>query len=261
MSLFAYILKLNDFIIDKIYLLHKFFLYLKPGLIRIRLASRKLPRDGKGKELIIVLNGPSIKKQQLVNLKNKTSMFVNRGFLLPEYKEIQPNYHVFVDSKLRDGIWPVTWLDDIVKMCPNIRIILPLSWYNHPTFFNYKKSPNIYWLPWELPFLNLGVSGGCFSYAIYNQFDKIYFTGFDGDYLFHEILKHSETHFYGNDTELSSKTTKDYVIDLFTMSRHFHDLNRLRNYADRHSLNIYNLTEGGLLDMFERKSFDEIVNH
>ena len=94
------------------------------------------------------------KTQDLSVLKGKETMFVNRGFMHPMYKDLQPAYHVFVDTKMLKGIWPATWIGDILQMSPNTKILLPLSWSNIKIFKPYEKS--IYWLNWNLPFNNLG---------------------------------------------------------------------------------------------------------
>ena len=132
-------------------------------------------------------------------------MFVNRGFMHPMYKDLQPAYHVFVDTKMLKGIWPATWIGDILQMSPNTKILLPLSWSNIKIFKPYEKS--IYWLNWNLPFNNLGVSGSCFSFAIQQKFEHIYFTGFDATGIGHEMIKTADSHFYGNDKELENKPT------------------------------------------------------
>ena len=60
-------------------------------------------RDAAGKDVVIVLNGPSISKQPLERLKGHDLVFVNQGFRHPAYKELQPKYHVMIDSKLIHG--------------------------------------------------------------------------------------------------------------------------------------------------------------
>ena len=51
---------------------------------------QSMPHEGKGRDLFIILNGPSLKKQDISTLKGKDLMFVNRGFMHPLYKELQP---------------------------------------------------------------------------------------------------------------------------------------------------------------------------
>lgn len=232
------------------------------GSVRaIRKKMNGRPLEGLGKELYILLNAPSLKTQDISVLKGKNTMFVNRGFMHPLYKELQPKYHVFIDTKMLKGIWPISWIDEIWAMSPNTTIILPVSWYANPLFAKYKDSDKIYWTTYTLPFHNLGVSGDCFNFAIQQKFDKIYFSGFDATGIGHEMVKTADSHFYGNDRELENKSTKQFVIDLLMHSRHLHDLNRLADWCAKKGYNLVNITNGGLLDMFPRENVLPIIKN
>lgn len=89
----------------------------------------------------------------------------------PMYKDLQPAYHVFVDTKMLKGIWPATWIGDILQMSPNTKILLPLSWSNIKIFKPYEKS--IYWLNWNLPLI-IWVYQDLVSLLQYNKNLNIY---------------------------------------------------------------------------------------
>lgn len=214
----------------------------------------KIPPMGVGQDLYILLNAPSLNTQDISVLKGKSIMFVNRGFKHPLYAELQPKYHVFVDPKMLKGVWPVSWLDEIWAMSPETVIILPASWYAADLFSRYRKDKRIYWIYYSLPFYNLGVSGSCFAFAIHNQYQRIYFAGFDATGIGYEMVKSSNSHFYGNDKELENKSTAQFAIDLLMHSRHLHDLNRLADWCKKHNITLINMTNGGLLDMFPREN-------
>ena len=220
---------------------------------KVRNHMRHLPLEGVGKDLYILLNAPSLNTQDISVLKDKNTMFVNRGFMHPLYAMLQPKYHVFVDSKMLKGIWPVNWIEQIWEKSPHTKILLPISWYTNGLFEKYRNNDKIYWLNWNLPFYNLGVSGACFSFAIQQKFEHIYFAGFDATGIGHEMVKTANSHFYGNDQELEGKSTKQFAIDLLMHSRHLHDLNRLADYCKERQISLINITNGGLLDMFPRK--------
>ena len=224
-----------------------------------RMAS--LPKEGVGQDLFIILNGPSVSTQDLSKLKGKNLMFVNKGFRHPLYKELQPKYHVFVDPKLTNGIWPIEWVDQILEMCPNIRIIFPHQWYNLPLFARFRDDDRFFWQINELPFYVNGVSNNCFSYGIYQGFENIFFTGFDANGCAYEMIKQSEAgHFYGGDPELANMTTLQHAQALFTTCLQLHDVNDLAKYCVKNNKHIYNLTNGGLLDMFPRRDFNDPYN-
>lgn len=231
---------------------------LKNGMNRtiykVNKQMRSLPLEGIGKDLYILLNAPSLNTQDLSVLEGKNTMFVNRGFMHPLYETLQPKYHVFVDSKMLKGIWPISWIENIWEKSPQTKILLPIAWYVNPLFEKYRRNDKVYWLNWNLPFYNLGVSGACFSFAIQQKFEHIYFAGFDATGIGHEMVKTANSHFYGNDQELEGKSTKQFAIDLLMHSRHLHDLNRLADYCKKRHISLINITNGGLLDMFPRKN-------
>ncbi len=255
MGFWDLMIKKDDWIISIIESIRSLKYELNPTLIKINRKIKSIPPMGKGRDLYILLNAPSLKTQDISVLKGKDTMFVNRGFMHPMFKELQPKFHVFVDSKMLKGIWPVSWIDEIVNLSPDITIILPLAWYNHPLFRPYiKKGTKIYWSKNILPFNNLGVSGECFSFAIKQQYENIYFAGFDATGIGHEMIKSADSHFYGNDKELEGKSTKQFAVDLLMHSRHLHDLNRLADYCKKRNIKMTNITNGGLLDMFPREN-------
>lgn len=218
----------------------------------------KLKFDGLKDELFVVLNSPSVQKQDLSVLRGKSVMFVNRGFHHPLYKLIQPQFHTFVDPKMLSGEWPITWLDEILELSPKVTFIMPVAWAFVEKFQPYiARGVSFYWLPEEGKCNCLGVAGQCFQFAIGQEVSTIYFTGFEASGIAYELIKES-SHFYGVNEENLTKTSKNYVVDLFMHSRHLHDLNRFAMQCTQRGISLINLTEGGLLDMFPRKRLEEI---
>lgn len=250
MGFWNLMVKKDDIIISLLENIREIKNTLNPFIIKEKKRINKMDKLGIGKDVYIILNAPSLKTQDLSCLKGKDIMFVNRGFMHPLYEFLQPKYHVFCDPKMLNGVWPVTWLDEIISKNPLIKILMPVSWAKFDIFKPYKD--HILWITWNLPFYNLGVSGACFSFAIYQHYKTIYFTGFDATGIGHEMVKTADSHFYGNDKELENKPTTQFVIDLLMHSRHLHDLNRLSNWCKKRNIKIINLTNGGLLDMFPR---------
>jgi hypothetical protein len=159
------------------------------------------------------------------------------------------------------GVWSVKWFDEIIEMVPDITFVLPVKWANNDVlkaFVNNHKY-KILWLENKNIFDCIGVSSACFSASVFLGFKKIYFTGFDGTGLPHELLKSSNSHFYGKSEEDKLKTTKEYVRDLYMFSRQLSDLNRLALKYEKEKVKIINLTNGGILDMFERMEFNDFI--
>lgn len=214
--------------------------------------------QGKNKDLYIIFNGPSLSNQNIEKLQGKSLMFVNRGFKHPLYKQLKPEYHVFIDPKMITGEWPVTWIDEILELVPNITIVMPVSWAFLEKFKPYtQRGIKFYWINDQKPCTCLGVGGACFEFGRCQQFQNIYFTGFDATGLAAELLNVS-SHFYGVNEENEKKSTDNYVTDLIMFSRHLRDLNKLAIKYRREEISIINLTAGGLLDMFPRKKLEDI---
>ena len=118
MNIFELVMKIDDSFLGLASFVKSISMRCKLSYLtaRVNLKQDKIVAE---KELFLVLNGPSVKKQDLLVMKDKDVMFVNRGFLHPAYKEFQPKYHVFVDTKMIKGLWPVSWLDEIWKISPN----------------------------------------------------------------------------------------------------------------------------------------------
>lgn len=212
--------------------------------------------------LHIVLNGPSLKNQNLHNLKNGNLVFVNRGFKHKDYQVLRPRFHVFVDPKMLTGEWSISWVYDIIDMVPDIIFLMPAKWIKEAKIKRLieDKRINIIWLSNKIfsPFSCLGVSGAAIKFGISLKIKNIYFTGFDANGLAYELINSSESHFYGTNEENNTKSCKNYVQDLYMFSRFLNELIKLSMKAKKKSVNVYNLTDGGVLDMFERKNITEI---
>lgn len=221
---------------------------------------RQMPKTlGNNSNLFIILNSPSIKNQDLSVLKGQDILFVNRGFMHPLYKELQPCYHVFVDPKMLNGEWSINWLDDIVSLVPNITFVMPVSWASNEIirpFIN--KNYSFYWIKDDDKLTCLGVGGSSIKFAIQRGYKNIFFTGFEATGIAYELIS-GASHFYGVNDENLNKTTKDYVMDLLMHSRHLHDLNVLADYCRNKQVSVVNMTVGGLLDMFPRKNIVDCI--
>lgn len=230
-----------------------------PTLFRVKRKMRSLPKEGNDKSLYLILNGPSLNKQDISVFKGKTLMFVNRGFLHKEYRNLQPKYHAFIDSKMRDGIWPVEWIDEIWSMSPDTTILMPLHWYNCSRFARFRNDNRVYWLNWSVPFHALGVAGACFSYAIQQGFEKLFFTGFDANGIICELLDISDSHFYGEDEELKGRNSLQFAQGLYMHARHLRDWYRMGSYCQNKNLKVYNFSGAGLIDGFPKISLDDAL--
>lgn len=250
----------DDFIFSAGIYLKKILVFFDIRLWHVRRKMHTLVKEGQGESLYIILNGPSLKKQDLTVLEGKRTVFVNRGFMHSDYELLKPEYHVFVDKKMISGVWPLEWIDTIFKMSPQTKIVFPIEWYTIPKFNKYHNDDRFIWLPWHVPFKSLGVSGSCFSLGVFLKYSNIYFTGFDANGIAYEMLNKSDSHFYGEDPELKGRNAEGFSLALYLHSRQLHDLTRLSSYLAKKKIRVFNMTEGGMLDMFERVNMLPLVS-
>jgi len=221
----------------------------------------------------IILNGPSLNKQHILGLQGEVIFFVNRAVKHKDYAALKPAYHVFVDGKMATGEWPLTFLDEAAALNPTVTFILNADWYALERFQPCKQKYKILWINSNLfftpffkstvdltkPMPGAAVFGSALMAAIYMGFREIYFTGFDGNGLCYEILNES-SHFYGVNDENSKKTMDDYIRDLTMMSRNLQVLKYISEYCTKKGINVINLTEGGIINMFGRDSLENFTS-
>ncbi|WP_339386212.1 hypothetical protein [Vibrio caribbeanicus] len=229
-----------------------------------------------GKRGFLVANGPSINNQNLKLLKDEVTFFVNRSFLHADYEYIQPTFHIFVDNKLASGEWDIEFLDIVIEKNPSVIFLLNAKWFHLEKFQKYKNDPrfNIYWVDMRLfttPYdkyrkidltkitYGAAVTGVAKMSMVYMGFKDIYFLGKEGNGLCHELIG-TNSHFYGVNPENSKKSITDIYKDLYSMSLSIKNWTYFSKYCKRIGVNIYNCTEGGIFDMFERRKYEDVMD-
>lgn len=271
-------LKLDDYFFELVNIAQKVVFYGKNvnGKYSFLKQNIELKDKFKGKRAFLVANGPSVKKQDLKPLKDEITFFVNRAFLHEDYEYIKPTFHIIVDPKLATGEWDIKFLDTILEKNPDVIFLLNYKWYYLDKFQPYIKDKRfkIYWIASELPTtpfhkkrtidlttLTYGsaVTGVAFISSIYMGIKNFYFLGQDGNGLCYEIIN-QDSHFYGINPENSKKNIKNIVLDLYMMHLSLKHWTYFSEYCKQIKFNVYNLTEGGIFDMFERKTYKDILN-
>lgn len=210
-----------------------------------------------GGDVFIALNGPSIAKMPLEKAKGMDMIFVNQGFKLPAYRVVNPKYHFFIDSKLINGVWDIHWIDEILSMHPNIIFVMPASWSQLPILQPYiDKGVNILWINGRH---SHGVSGAAFQLCWELGYKRIYFAGYEQTGIAAYILKKS-SHFYGADPDEGMHDVRYIMKDLSMNARHLWAAMKSAEYAKQIGVEMINLTEGGIMDMFARQDFNAVFN-
>ena len=232
-----------------------------------------------GQRCFIVCSGPSVKRQNLLPLKNEITFFVSTGFLHPDYSTIQPDYHCLVDvlptpklplekfvewfklldSKIGDTQVFLSAADEkFIKQNDLFRdrrvsyLNMGLAWNSdQKTIYDLtKKIPGIQSVPIEAIMI-----------AIYMGCREIYLLGVEVD----EIWRGEYKHFYDDEilrNDLAVNEDGKLSISLTELFRIYHNLWQqfgiLKNIAEANNIEILNATQGGKLDVYRRVKFEDL---
>lgn len=240
-----------------------------------------------GERCFILATGPSINNQDLSVLSNEYCISVSMFFLHELASVIKPKYHVgapwhapFDFDSIR------TYLSQAKKYSyPDVHYFFghrsyqyslsrffekyPETKLNNYSFVNYDCGISLNENNYLSEFL-WDISGSPFSprtsvymaiqVAFYMGFKDIYLIGVDHDYL-DDVKRVEGHHFYDesngvSDVEhLSQFNTERWFKEYYLRWR---DYRLMSTYLTRHGVNIYNATDGGMLDVFPRVKFEEL---
>jgi hypothetical protein len=234
-----------------------------------------------GQRCFIVCSGPSVKKQNLLPLKNEITFFVSTGFLHPDYSVIQPDYHCLPDIHLTPKLTREKYVEWFKLMGRNIgRAQLFLSAADEDfikrnglfrgcrvSYLNMglnwdSDRKKIYDLTKKIPGVQ-SVPIMAIMIAMYMGCEKIYLLGVELDELWCGEYKHFyDQEIMRNDmavNEDGQSTTP--LIEMFTInSTLWQQFDILKNIAEANNIEILNATRGGALDVYQRVKFEGLFN-
>jgi hypothetical protein len=277
---FKYFLRISKYVLNK-------FLVVINRLERINLltASHKniLKRNSKfknkhkGKKAYVIVNGPSLAKQDISSISNDITFAVT-GFYKHEIvsENWQPNYYSFLDenmfeqSQLQDNFF-----SDLTNKIKDSTFFLPF-------FRGYDTNKKKKYLPEDRTFFVAGIGDslntddltkvtgslqgvGAFALlqAVYMGCSPIYLLGFDHDYMANRGFDH---HFYQGGTMENHKLDQvtlgsriPYDDEMLANAKLWKNYRDIKKIADKKGIKIYNSTGGGFLDVFPFKNFEETI--
>lgn len=210
----------------------------------------------KNKRCFIIGNGPSLKMEDLDLLHNRREIcFGSNGI-----------FHAYKNTKWRPDYYVIT---DFLRYKENYKVINELNEKNIfiRRFYNmegmqYPIGANIYNSPpqrsdfefsddiTKAVFSGMTVTYNMLQIAAYMGFDKIYLLGVD--FSFSSTPNSGTNHFDSNYEKSSS------VKDIFYRDENLAAFMSAEKYARNHGFRIFNATRGGMLEVFERVSFDSL---
>jgi hypothetical protein len=262
----AIIVELVNFYIQIIYVYKK--LLGKYSFLKKNINLRNIHKN---KRIFVIANAPSINDFDLKKLKNEIVVMVNRSFNHPDYEIIQPNYHIIVDPKLANGVWPLSYIDTILKKNPKVKIILNADWYHLEKFNNIKKKDNVFWVKNKIVSLlfnnfnndltqnysSLGVTGHGVSLSIFSGSKKIYILGMELNGIIY-LINNQDSHFNGKDPDYKNHTALDWSKALSDNSRGIRFWHKYANDCKNNGVELINLSNKGLFDFVPKEDFNSL---
>lgn len=235
-----------------------------------------------GQRCFILGSGHSIKEQDLTRLKGEIVFTQNHFHSHQQIKIINPTYHVIVPKyqpKEFDADW-VKWLTSMDERLPKETILFfgknteylvnQLGLFKDRAYYLrsglecafMKKAPvNITRTIMSVQ----TVLHECLAIAIYMGFSEIILVGFDLDQVC-RLSDRSQVRFYGHSPitanraeEKAEEGTGASGIDWINMWIIWRQCNLLKAVAEKRGQKIINATRGGLLNMFDRRPYEDLV--
>lgn len=232
----------------------------------------------RGRRCFVIGNGPSLVKQDIAPLAGEVTFAMN-GFLRhPLVRHVRPTYYLFADGVLFDGspqcdqfmaevrsavtdstfIAPYTYGQNVAR-----RGLLPLDRTRFVAYAGMLRTATLRTLDLTRPVPGvINCAQLAIMLAIAMRCSPIYLLGLDHDWLANRV---HEGHFY------SGKTIPNHAVahgdpqkwayrDQMQATMDAWDgYLALRDYAERHGVEIVNCTAGGFLDVFPRAEYETVV--
>ena len=240
-------------------------------------SNKSLRNRHAGERCFILCNGPSVKQQDLKQLRGEIVLSVSNGYRHPDFLDIQPKYH-FVPQITYSALpleATINWFKEMHNSIGDAELFL--SWQqwslvNKNKLFNSRKVNYLcmgkreFSSNGQLPELGGVVSSVqsvpimALMTALYMGFDRIYLIGVEHDWF----VKKEYKYFFDGQV----KGIKDYGVnpegktlttlwdDLPTLINLWRQYRSIKYIAKKQGVTIYNATKGGMLDEFERVDFD-----
>lgn len=241
--------------------------------------NRPLKGVHAGQRCFIVANGPSLKAQDLSLLEGEIVITVNSFFHHPLIRTIAPRYWVIAD--------PVNWEQPDEHLIPRLEGIqatgldvklfmpsqaapvmarLPYGLTIEPHFFAYDYGNYAFSdidFTRSIPPFGQTVPIPALMLALYLGCDPIYFLGCDHDWWgwtrenYHSV---DFQHFYPDQRKSTEPFQNHYPFDEIerAVATMRYEYGRLKEFADRKGVRIFNATHGGYFDTFPRVDYESL---
>lgn len=231
----------------------------------------------KGQRCFIIGNGPSTNNQDLTLLSDDLTFVMNGFWKHPIVDTQQPKYYFLADPLFFDGSIPMkeffTRLSSKIKKSKYFvplsakKVIerdslLPQEFTHYIAFNGSLAEGNIQKIDFTQTVPGVqSVSQFAIMAALYMGCNPIYLIGLDHDWLAH---RGQDQHFYQDKTvENHPKANGDlmkttYKSEMESMLKLWKGYETIKLIAEKQQIQIYNVTNGGFLDVFPRKQYESL---
>jgi hypothetical protein len=246
---------------------------------RRTLAANLALRDRhRGQRCFILATGPSIKSQDLRQLRGEVAITVSNFFVHPDAAHIAPRYHCVppYHPPIKEEAWQ-QWLAEMAAATSQATMLFGLSDHERNQRGGHFRNRARHFVDFSGSWDQVAAKGVDLTAplpspqsvtimalyaALYMGFAEIYLLGCDHDWILHV---NESTHFY---EERQHALVRDSYNEWFggdfgayceDYVRLWQQYRALRAVAQRQSVRIRNATRGGLLDVFERVDYQKII--
>lgn len=231
--------------------------YLK--LLRI---NNKIPKSNSN-TCFILGNGPSIKDVDIKLITNYDAFTVNYFHKSEQSSLLNSKYHIFVDELFYEGEG-LEYTKNLIQSKKELSFFVRHHAYNK--FSEFFDRDNIFYMYQKKVQVGKKIncditknSDACINVlisaieiAIFLGYKKIYLLGCD----YNSYCSNTDSHFYKDNTV--KKINIGDELRYYALA-HKH-LYALQDYSEEKGINIINLTKNSLIDAFEKKSLDDVLN-
>ena len=252
---------------------------LDPSVQAVLDRNKVLLNRHAGERCFVLATGPSIKNQDLKPLEGENCIAVSNFYVHPAFAVVKPRYYCVVSyhPPITEEAWQ-GWLAEMAAGTGDAVMFFSLADRERVQRNGLFAGRKIHYLKfggsWDMLIargVNItrsvpsaqSVTIMALMIAIYTGFRQIYLLGCDHDWILH---LNESSHFYKeNQHALSRKgynewfgaDLESYCQDYIRLWQQYKALQRITNDQ---SIQIYNATAGGLLDVFPRVNYESLFN-
>lgn len=256
--------------------------WLGPQARKVLRHNQHIYQSHAGESGYIIATGPSIAKQDLSQLEGKFCISVSNFFVHPIFETIKPAFHCIAPyhPPITEDAWQL-WMDELASHHGSSRLVFSMTDYQRNQQNQRFATDEKYFLamggpiaPMTPTHLNLtrrlagpqSVTVMALYLALWLGLKRIYLIGCDHDWILHagesrhfyEESKHALNREGYNEWHQATERTK-LQIEFSSNARLWEQYQSIRRMAFSMGCEIYNLTEGGLLDVFPRMTLQSVV--